>query len=274
MVTKQMFFDGAMKASINSLPDEAWRIITGNSDAAADIVTIYKTVPFFYRTVDIRAQAVSAMPRDILRNGEPIDETTIPLLANLSTWLYQIETAQLLFGAAYLFKSPNRAGLPQVRWLAPQSVTPKIKEDEGLVGFLRAIGSRSQQLTIEEVVYFWQPQIINDVGPGLPPGKVALDSAGVLSGTVQFSSQFFKRGAVFPMLLTVDGNPPQAELQKLETWWKRMLRGVKDAWETVAVKASVKQSEVNPPPVEDIEDADYVTVDEDGVIQEELEPPM
>jgi len=41
-----------------------------------------------------------------------------------------------------------------------------------------------------------------------------------------------------------------------------------------AVKASVKQSEVNPPPVEDIEDADYVTVDEDGVIQEELEPPM
>jgi len=55
-----------------------------------------------------------------------------------------------------------------------------------------------------------------------------------------FASQFFARGAIKATLLTVDGNPNQTELKKLETWWRRFFSGVSGAWETAAIRAGIQ----------------------------------
>jgi hypothetical protein len=41
-------------------------------------------------------------------------------------------------------------------------------------------------------------------------------------------------------LLTVEGNPPRDELDRLELWWRRVVAGVRQAWRSVAIRSSVK----------------------------------
>jgi hypothetical protein len=59
-----------------------------------------------------------------------------------------------------------------------------------------------------------------------------MSSAGVLYNIDQFASNFFERGAIKATLLTVDGNPIPAEMERLEAWWKRFFSGSKSAWDT------------------------------------------
>lgn len=243
MVTKMRFFDGAKSVTLDNLPPEAWKLVAGPGGNEDDLTTLYQTTPFFYRAVDIRANALAKLPREIMRGGgDPLDPEP-EWLHNLSELLYQVETALTLYGYAYLLKDGN--GL---RWLSPKSIRPKYDEAEGLVGFERRLGNTVQPLAVDEVVYFWQPNIVAEVGPGPSPAKAAMASAGVLNATTQFSRNFFERGAVYPMLLTVEGNPPAEELKKLEQWWRRLLNGVKDAWKSIAVRADVKPQIIGPDP--------------------------
>jgi hypothetical protein len=41
-------------------------------------------------------------------------------------------------------------------------------------------------------------------------------------------------------LLSVEGNPSRAELDRLEQWWKRLATGVRRAWESIAIRSTVK----------------------------------
>jgi SPP1 gp7 family putative phage head morphogenesis protein len=80
---------------------------------------------------------------------------------------------------------------------------------------------------------------LHETIPGRPPAQAALSSAGVLYNIDQFASNFFERGAIKATLLTIDGNPLPAEMERLEAWWKRFFSGSKSAWETAAVRAGV-----------------------------------
>lgn len=40
--------------------------------------------------------------------------------------------------------------------------------------------------------------------------------------------------------MTVDGNPSRADLERLEIWWRRLVTGVRRAWESVAIRSSVR----------------------------------
>ncbi len=251
------YFNGIKAVNINNLPDEAWQIIRGDTgDSASGVMDAYKTVPFFRRCIDIRAAAVSRMPRAIMRGDQEIDEADIPELENLNKLLYQIETALVLYGYAYLFKFENRLSENiGLRWLAPKSIKPVYDKnaDGDLAYFDRILPKRgAMRLEIDEVVYFWTPAIDTERGPGPSVAEAALGAADVLAGTTSFSAGFFERGAVYPMLLSVEGNPPREEMDKLETWWKRLTRGVKDAWNTIAIRASVKP-EIIGPPIKDME---------------------
>jgi len=241
------YFDGAIKANLNNLPEEAWTVISGHQAESGNAIELYKAVPFLYRCVDIRAQALSRLPRDIMRGDEPVEEKDEPLVKGFNRLLYQIETAITLYGYAYLFRERNRVRSLGLRWLAPHSVKPRYDIETGLSGFDRGIQGKQQKLEVEDVLYFWQPPIDTEIGPGPAPVLSALFAAGVLESTTKFSKQFFDRGAVFPMLLTVEGNPIKEEMEKLETWWKRLLRGAQSAWETVAVRSTVKPQILSSP---------------------------
>jgi HK97 family phage portal protein len=235
--------------NVNNLPEEAWEIISGSEVEKSEGMQCVKSVPFLYRCIDIRAKHVSKFPRDILRNDQPIDETQEPIFSNLNTLLYQTEFALCLYASAYYLKQENLVNLLGVRWLAPQFVKPKFSSDVGLTHFERTLPKRDkpQHLEIEEVVYFWIPPIDTDVGPGIAPAQVALQAAGLLQSSTTFGKSFFDRGAVFPMLLSVEGNPQKEELKRLENWWKKLLGGVRSAWQTIAVRANVKPQIIGPP---------------------------
>jgi len=255
MVTKPgaYYFNGTKAVNINNLPEEAWTVISGGEKDDSDITKVYKESAFFRRCVDVRGLALSNLPRDIVRDGEAIPEDelsdAVPQLNDLDDWLFQIEVAMTLYAQAYLLKQQN-ALRDEIapRWLAPKSIKPKYNNTVGLSHFERTRkGQEPEKLEPEEIVYFWTPPIDAEVGPGPAEGKAAIDAASVLDSSTNFARQFFVRGAVFPILLSVDGNPPRSEMDKLEIWWKRLLRGVKDAWETVAIKASVKPEIIGPP---------------------------
>lgn len=257
MIQDTYYFNGIKAVNINNLPEEAWQVVAGEGaeDDSQTVMNAYKYVPFFRRCVDLRASAVSRMPRDIMRGGEAINENDIPALADLNKLLFQIESALVLYAYAYLYKFQNRLqndiGL---RWLAPRSVSPiyDTTNDGRLTGFRRKLKNSTLDIPADEIVYFWTPTIDTEVGPGHSVGLAALRGANVLEGTTLFSKSFFERGAVYPMLLSVDGSPSREEMDKLEAWWKRLTRGVKDAWNTVAVRASVTPKIIGPP-IKDME---------------------
>lgn len=245
-MVKHKLFDGTKAISVDQLPEEAWRVVLGN-DKSEDASSIFNVVPFLYRCIDIRAKAVSKMPFQLLRGDTELDYRQMDVTKNLSKLLYQTEVSLCLYAYAYWFKERNLVKTLSARWLAPKSIRPEFDGNQGLKRFYRSVGSESKLLEIEDVVYFWLPPLNSEVGYGIAPAAVALNSAGVLGSNDLFLKNFFERGAVFPMLLTVEGNPQRHELDKLEAWWRRLLRGVQTAWETIAVKASVKPEIIGPP---------------------------
>jgi phage portal protein BeeE len=252
--------------NLNALPEEAWRIVSGSDDTKQEAIKFYKSVAFAYRCIDIRAKAISSFPRDIMRGSQILDEEKDPIFSNLDTLLYQIETALCIYAYAYLMKQRSLVDLLGVRWLKPTSITPKFDSMEGLTHFERSLnkGEPSQRLDIDEVVHFWLPTIDAEVGPGTAPLSVVLANAETLNGISEYSRTFFERGAVFPILLTVEGNPPQAEMEKLESWWRRLIKGVSKAWESAAVRAGVEPKIIGPP-VSDMAMPELTTVERENI---------
>jgi phage portal protein BeeE len=62
----------------------------------------------------------------------------------------------------------------------------------------------------------------------------------VLHHLDRFTEGFFQRGAIKATLLSVEGNPSRDELDRLQSWWKRMAAGVQRAWDSIAIRSSVK----------------------------------
>ena len=235
--------------SLNNLPEEAWTVIRGSGGADDDITALYKAVPFMYRCVDIRAKAIANFPYEILQNGEPIDPTDNPMLKGLGGLLYQTESALCLYAQAYIQKQINLMRLMGLRWLAPRSVKPVFDDAVGLAGFKRTTkkDGLGQDFEIEEIIYFWLSTIENDIGPGVPPAAVALQSAGILDSTGIFAKKFFDRGAIFPVLLNIEEDLDRDEIERLRTWWNRLTNGVKNAWQSIAVQGKITPQIIGPP---------------------------
>lgn len=205
----------------------------------------YAQVPWLYRCVQLRANALSVVPRSY-RKGETAIE--YPLDYQMPRLLWLTEAALCIYGAAYWLKMRNRANVEGYRWLVPTSIKVLTDEDKGLTGFERRPGSTTViKYKPEDLVYFWQPNLKAEVGPGVSPVSAALTAAHLGEYANLFAEGFFKRGAIPATLLVVEGNPPPQELERLETWWRRMLQGVRHAWETVAVRASVKPQIIGQP---------------------------
>jgi hypothetical protein len=155
--------------------------------------------------------------------------------------LWLTEAALQIYGCSYWGRKRNVFKIDRgYRWLLPSTMTPVITAREGLTGFERRLGSEPIPVALEDVVYFWSPSLAKEVGPGEGWVRTILTEAGIVFNMDDYASGFFERGAISATILTVDGAPMRAEMDRLEAWWKRVLSGVKQAWETVAVSAAVK----------------------------------
>lgn len=242
--------------ALNDLPDSAWRFLSGQPESGDSVLDALR-VPWVYRSINLRAQSISKCPIALMRGSaefwtteddKPLTDKKLVWIKKLPRLIDQTERSLCLWGAAYWLKETNPYGFIGYRWLHTPSITPVYSESDGLVGFDRRIGGESKRLRVDEVVYFWLPNMKAELGPGLSPTNVAMLAAGLLSRVDMWASAFFDRGATPITLLSVEGDPDSSELRRLETWWKRMLGGVRRAFETVAVKASVKPQVIGSPP--------------------------
>lgn len=230
---------------VSAYPESAWRLVLGVEGDAGELSPhgAYARVPIIYRCVRLRAKAVQRMPFSLMRGKVDVTEKAeySLLLMQLTKLLYQFEASLCIYAAAYALKQTGRlSGVPSLRWVTSRAIKPKYDEQQGLIGFIRQLKGGPQNLKVDEVVYSWLPILDQDIGPGVAPVQVALRAAGVLDNLDVFLEGFFDRGALRVTLLTVEGNPPEKEIQKLESWWKRMVSGVKKAFTTVGVRANVK----------------------------------
>ena len=226
MAYKRQIYDGAKSISLDAL--ENWQqlgeALPWQTAAAHSAPRLYATVAYLYRCVDVRANALLAMPWSIYR-GETelvrydVDEWPKELAAyqSLEELLWQTEAALCLTAQAYWYKRRSRLGVANVRWLDPTTMEPQWGVDS-ITSFKRVANGATSNLSPEDVIYL-RLAGIGETTPRPAPADAALSAAGVLYNVNEFAGAFFKRGAIKATLLTVEGNPPQAERERLKAWW-------------------------------------------------------
>jgi hypothetical protein len=109
---------------------------------------------------------------------------------------------------------------------------------DSITAFKRQVGVAVSQLSVEDIVYLRMAGV-SETMPRPAPAHAALSAAGVLYNVNEFAAAFFKRGAIKATLLTVEGNPPPAERERLKAWWQRFFTGINKAFAAEVVSAAV-----------------------------------
>ena len=207
--------------------------------------TAYRSGAFLYRCVDVRANAISALPWAIYRGETELasnDADMLPeelaFLGDIVTLLYRTEVALCLDSRAYWLKLRNRVRLLNLQWLDPSTMEP-VWTPQGIGAFKRKANANTTQLPAGDVVYIWLKGT-SETEPRIAPARAALNAANVLISMDAFVKAFFDRGAIKGTILQVEGNPPKAEKEKLRDWWKRTFGGgSRTAWEAEVVSSAV-----------------------------------
>lgn len=260
----------ATKSSVNLGPISNLRELNfWQRDAIRQPVGITPTeafacVPWLYRSVTLRADSLADVPWSIYQGKTEIltsedDETDPPIglewirpakaarnvdptRPTLGDLLRITEIDLCLSGAAYWLpdKGVRTGRRVSFRRALPSTIRLDTDPNVGLKGFIRTIGDKEIPFKIGDMPFWWLPNPEAELGPGPSPAYVALTAAGLMRNINDFANGFFERGAINTTILSVEGNPPDGELRRLETWWKRLLRGNRNAHETVALKAAIK----------------------------------
>jgi len=205
------------------------------------------SVAFLFRAVNLRAAALADVPWTIYRAGSdtPLwesDQTAPDALAHfadLEEMLFRTEAALCLTSTAYWYKLRNRVRVTGLQWLDPTATQPYLSLTGEITWFDHSAQNGLQRLAVDDVVYIWN-RGLSEVEPSPPPAQAAAQAAQALYNTNAFVRAFFERGAIKATLLTVDGMPSKEERDKLKSWWTRMMGGVRNAFATEVISASVK----------------------------------
>jgi hypothetical protein len=242
MATETYIYDGTKVTDLN-------KVIYGNEGGAeVSVIEAFKSVPWLHRAILLRSDAVSGMPWSLTRADSNRGDTDVSasdefkrITNDLANLLWQTEASLIVSAAAYWILSANRMGKNLTpRWVLSDTIEPQTDEAKGVTGFIRNVNGNKTPVPLDRMVYWWKPSLESELAPGEPEAAVAIRAAGVLLNTDRMIESYFKRGAIKVTLLTVEGNPPKEELDRLEHWWKRMITGVKRAYESIAIRAAVK----------------------------------
>jgi len=217
-----------------------WNIMFGGLDSdKLDEHGSYSAVAWVRRCIELRCNALATIPVVIYRGENVVEDWEFADL--LPHMLWMTEAALQLYGAAYWLREQNLVKELGYRWLAPNTIKPKYNQERGLTHFERHVPGVAEavKLELDEILYSWEPNLLHEVGPGQGWVSAVLTEANQSNYVNQFASEFFERGAMPATVLSVEGNPADKELDRLQEWWRRLISGVKRAFETVAVRATV-----------------------------------
>jgi hypothetical protein len=262
-MNKHIYFDGKKSIELSQYPDEAWTWLTGQpDDGKSGIKEYFKAVPWLFRGVGLRANAVSKMPFEIYREGsdDAIDtsstyENVVKFMPNPKRTLKLLEMSLSLMGRAYLFNVQNRVVTLDLKYLSPTTIQPVIDENEGLVAFKRTL-TTTKIYDVEDLVYFWLEDPYVEIGePEVSPAKAALMASGVLANVDEFVAAFFQRGAIKATIFSAQGMSQQSATE-FENWWTKFVTGVTNSWRTKVLNADTMEPTVVGEGIEGLQDQD------------------
>ena len=206
-------------------------------------VDLLRAVPWLWRAVELRANAVAAMPFAIMAGETERDNSAD--YANALGWLpdprrllWLTEAALCIYGAAYYWRERNRVATKAVRYVRPDTVEPQIDPRLGLTGFVRTVNGQRIAVPVDGITYIWRGDPAVELGPPSgSPVMAALAAAGVLHYMDRFAGAYFQRGAIKATLLTVSGAPVAAERDRLKSWWGNLMSGIRNAFATEIINA-------------------------------------
>ncbi len=242
-----------IKTRLSDLPEEAWTYLSGQG-GQGDLAEYYKSVPYLFRGVDLRANAVASMPFSIYNNrtGEEIDnsddyQNEVGFWPDPVRTLGQIEAALVIWNCAYLSTERSRFRPKDLRYMIPSSVKPDYDPNAGVKGFARNLGGgrEPRPLQVSDVVYFWPRDPWVEVGPPTTsPAQTAAAAAGVLLNIDRFAAAFFKRGAIKATILSVPDTTQPGERERLEKWWQKVVTGFRNMWAAHVMNADAVKATV------------------------------
>lgn len=274
-MNKHFFFDGMNLKSIalEQYPESAWEVISGKQPNA-EMQEIYKRVAWMSRGIKIRASVLSRVPFAIVNNTrEDYDssdswENKIGFIPNPRRLLWLVEESLTLSNRAYLIKEANSASvLKNLKYVIPTSMKDIVDPAKGLAGFERTGSKMKVTLPLEKVVYFYQPNAYTEVGGAedYSPAQAALQAAQVLYSLDAFANLYFKRGAIRATILSVAGNPPKEERERIETWWNEALMGIRNAFKAKVFNADAVKAEQIGDGLEGLRKSEIVTAEREDI---------
>lgn len=243
-------------------------LITDNENTLP-IEDAYEKVGWFRRGIDIRAEAGRSFPYDVMQNGEVLftedvmqsqENGTLEIIdtppeIDIFDLLDNIIVDLDLYGAFYAIYETNRF-YKNGRWrrLVPTSIKPVWAENGQIARWKRTIrkpngGSQEIILQADELLYIWMPSIRSELGHGVGIGKSALMAATSLNNISRFQSAFFENGALNPMVVSIEGYETfsEREQSRIKDTYRRMLKGLKNAFNFLLVGGSTSATNLMQP---------------------------
>lgn len=231
---------------LQNLPPEAFHVVVGDAAISDDsIIARYETIPWLYRGVEARCNALSSVPFALHKGdeeGDEVDVKTLPFKLNLPELLNALYRDYILYAQWYLWKGTNPAQyVKELRRFIPTSITPKYDEMAGIKHFKRKLKEESIEIPVEDMIWLMRPSSRHEMGAGVSDAKVALAAAGVIGNLDNYAAAYFKNGALNPTLISTSGQVQEVDRANFKSWVKRIFgRGSKNAFAVEVVQGDFK----------------------------------
>lgn len=229
-----------------------WDKLRG-SDAVIDVADAYSKVPMLYRAVNLRCDALATVPYEVYRNNTQVEW---PWEQELPSLIQQTERHLLLFGCAFWLRIRQGNILKGFQVLNPSTLSINFNESQatpldpykGAV-FTQVINSKLYgPWSIDDIIYFREPSVTEDINAGLAPAEVALQTAQLGHNLERFVSKFFEGGAQPITVLNLPEQVDDNEFRRFQTEWQMRFQGVANAFRTAFVRSpDLKVSTITPP---------------------------
>lgn len=204
---------------------------TSNGAAGNNGVHIKRVVPELSRAVDMTATAISTLPFEITnKSGDVVDSSEdwknkLGGMTDPKTLFYKLASS-LCGGAAYAIPMQTSKAIVDIQYVVPHSITPQINI-EGLQWFDRNTDQGlTEKLMPDELLYFWLPDSDIEIGPALnTPLSAAFTDALLILNSTNTMKIYGERGFVPITVLGAKNMPNEAERQKAEGFFNRLLQG-------------------------------------------------
>ena len=217
----------------------------------------YRRVPMVYRCVNLRADAIASVPYVIERNGQPSEW---PFKTDLQTIIKETEKSLLLRGAAYWVKQYQGRALVSFQQLNAWTVKTRFNEayynptnPVEALSFEQSIqGKIYGPWTSDQMLYFRESSMDDDVGPGLAATEVAMQAAQLAHYVERFASAFFEHGAQPVTIISMPSDTSEPEFKRFMQNWVQRFTGVLNSFRTAFVRGGDIKAQVITPAIKDL----------------------